>query len=60
MNDENVEEFYSFLRFASISTDEQYAADVNGCAERVVRKFRNAGLAAEVIATIEREYDRAC
>jgi acetylornithine deacetylase/succinyl-diaminopimelate desuccinylase-like protein len=46
-----LEEFYSLLRFPSISADEQYAEKLNSCAEWLARKLRNIGLEAESVRT---------
>lgn len=46
-----LEEFYSFLRFASISTDEQYRANVAECAEWLMKKLEAIGLETELVPT---------
>jgi acetylornithine deacetylase/succinyl-diaminopimelate desuccinylase-like protein len=51
MNHKRLDDFFSLLRFPSISTDENYSGKLNGCAEWLVRKLRNIGLDAESAQT---------
>ena len=51
MNQKHLDDFYSFLRFPSISTDEHYAEQLNRCAEWLVKKLRNIGLDADSVRT---------
>jgi acetylornithine deacetylase/succinyl-diaminopimelate desuccinylase-like protein len=51
MNDNHLEEFYSFLRFPSISTDEDYSKGISGCANWLFQKFKSIGLDAQFIHT---------
>src|SRR5258707_719965 len=46
-----VQELLAFLRFASISTDAQYAQPTRDCADWLKAKLTAAGLTAEVHAT---------
>jgi acetylornithine deacetylase/succinyl-diaminopimelate desuccinylase-like protein len=51
MRDQYLEEFYSFLRFASVSTDPAFADKVRACADWVVKKLNAIGLEAQSIPT---------
>ncbi len=51
MRDSYLEEYYSFLRFPSVSTDDKYAGNVRECAEWVSKKLSAIGLDSKVIAT---------
>ena len=51
MRDNYLEEFYSFLRFPSISTDDQYSAKVNECAQWLVKKLSGVGLEVQLVPT---------
>jgi acetylornithine deacetylase/succinyl-diaminopimelate desuccinylase-like protein len=46
-----LDEYFSFLRFPSVSTDAAYATDVNRCAEWLANKLSTIGLQAEVVPT---------
>ncbi len=46
-----LDEFFEFLRFPSISTDSRHKDDVDACADWLVEKFRNMGLKPEKHAT---------
>jgi len=46
-----VQDLFAFLRFASISTDAQYAKSTRECAEWLKKKLTEAGLKAEVHPT---------
>ncbi|NNE91568.1 MAG: dipeptidase [Verrucomicrobiales bacterium] len=47
----HLDEFFEFLRFASISTDSQHKTDVNACADWLVQKFETIGLKPEKFET---------
>ena len=51
MRENYLEEFYSFLRFPSISTDEDYSKKLNECADWLVKKLKAIGLEAQLIPT---------
>jgi acetylornithine deacetylase/succinyl-diaminopimelate desuccinylase-like protein len=51
MRDTYLEEFYSFLRFASVSTDPAFAEKVRACADWLVKKFNSIGLETQLIPT---------
>jgi acetylornithine deacetylase/succinyl-diaminopimelate desuccinylase-like protein len=51
MNPSYLEDFYSFLRFPSVSTDSQFAHHVRDCAQWVAQKLKSIGLESEVVAT---------
>jgi acetylornithine deacetylase/succinyl-diaminopimelate desuccinylase-like protein len=51
MRPSHLEEFYSFLRFPSISTDDQYAEKVRECAHWLVKKLTSIGLETELVPT---------
>ncbi len=42
-----LDEFFEFLRFPSISTDSRHKGDVDACADWLVEKFRSMGLNPE-------------
>ncbi len=46
-----LDEFFEFLRFPSISTDSKHKPDVDACADWLVEKFRRMGLKPEKHAT---------
>ncbi len=46
-----LEEFYSFLRFPSISTDDQYAERLAKCADWLVKKLTSIGLETKLVPT---------
>jgi acetylornithine deacetylase/succinyl-diaminopimelate desuccinylase-like protein len=46
-----LEEFYSFLRFPSISTDDQYKEKLEQCADWLVNKLTAVGLETRVVPT---------
>ena len=46
-----LEDLFSVLRFASISTDSQHAGDVRDCANWYVDKFQSMGLSVELHET---------
>jgi acetylornithine deacetylase/succinyl-diaminopimelate desuccinylase-like protein len=51
MRDNYLEEYYSFLRFPSVSTDGKYADKVRSCAEWVSKKLAAIGLESKVVPT---------
>src|SRR5438477_5592499 len=51
MRDNYLEEFYSFLRFPSISTDDKYAEKLDACAQWLVEKLRSIGLETQLVPT---------
>lgn len=46
-----LKDLFSFLRFASVSTDSKYAADVRACGEWLIQKLQGMGLTAELHET---------
>jgi acetylornithine deacetylase/succinyl-diaminopimelate desuccinylase-like protein len=51
MRDNYLEEYFSFLRFPSVSTDEKFAGKVRECADWVSRKLTTIGLESKVVPT---------
>ncbi len=51
MRDNYLQDFYSFLRFPSVSTDDQFAGRVKECANWLVKKLQTIGLQAELVPT---------
>src|ERR1043165_8247732 len=51
MRDSYLDDYLSFLRFASVSTDDQYKERVNDCAEWLVKKLQRIGLQAKLVPT---------
>src|SRR5258708_886590 len=51
MRARHLEDFYSFLRFPSISTDDNYSERVSECAHWVVGKLTGIGLKTELVPT---------
>ncbi|HVF70233.1 MAG TPA: dipeptidase [Chthoniobacterales bacterium] len=51
MRDSYLDEYFTFLRFPSVSTDEQYRDKVAGCAEWLVTKLKSIGLETELVRT---------
>ena len=51
MRASHLEEFYTFLRFPSVSTDKEYAGKVSECAHWVVEKLKGLGLETELVPT---------
>ena len=47
----HLEELKDYLRIPSVSTDPAHAGDVDRCAEWLLERMREAGLATEKIAT---------
>src|ERR1700759_1086634 len=51
MRQDYLDEFFSFLRFASVSTDDAYKGKVTQCAEWLVAKLKGIGLEASMVPT---------
>src|SRR5262252_4905295 len=51
MRDNYLEDYYSFLRFPSVSTDGKYAGKVRDCAQWLSKKLTTIGLASKVVPT---------
>ena len=51
MRDNYLEDFYSFLRFPSVSTDEKFAGKVKDCASWLSQKLNAIGLESKVVPT---------
>ncbi len=51
MRDNYLEEYYSFLRFPSVSTDAKFADKVRECAAWVSQKLEKIGLESKVVPT---------
>jgi acetylornithine deacetylase/succinyl-diaminopimelate desuccinylase-like protein len=51
MRASHLEDFYSFLRFPSVSTDENYSDKLTECAHWLVEKLSRVGLKAELVST---------
>src|SRR5881409_1909379 len=51
MRDNYLEEFYSFLRFPSVSTDDQYKEKLKQCADWLVKKLDSIGLQTQLVPT---------
>ena len=51
MRDNYLEEFYSFLRFPSVSTDDQYKQKLEECARWLVEKLTSIGLEMQLVPT---------
>jgi acetylornithine deacetylase/succinyl-diaminopimelate desuccinylase-like protein len=51
MRSSHLEDFYSFLRFPSVSTDDAYAEKLKECAQWLVDKLNGVGLAAKLVPT---------
>src|SRR5436190_4443035 len=51
MRDNYLEEYFTFLRFPSVSTDQKYADKVRDCAEWVSKKLESIGLESKVVPT---------
>src|SRR6184192_2526701 len=49
MRDNYLEEYYSFLRFPSVSTDDQYKVKLQGCADWLVKKLTSIGLETQLV-----------
>ena len=51
MNNPHLEDLFSFLRFQSISTDDQYSAQLHACAEWLVQRLQRIGLETQLVQT---------
>lgn len=51
LSPQHQEEYFEFLRFASVSTDEKHAQDLRACAEWLERKLNGMGLETSVHET---------
>src|SRR5437764_3340865 len=51
MRENYLEDFYSFLRFPSISTDDRYAERVAECARWLVKRLTGIGLETQLVPT---------
>src|SRR3981189_2540903 len=51
MRESYLEDFYSFLRFPSVSTDASFAGKVNECAQWLVKQLKNIGWATQLVPT---------
>jgi acetylornithine deacetylase/succinyl-diaminopimelate desuccinylase-like protein len=51
MRDNYLEEYYSFLRFPSVSTDDQYKEKLEECARWLVQKLTSIGLQTQLVPT---------
>lgn len=51
MNQQHLDDLFSFLRFPSISTDDRYRQDLLRCAEWLVHRLRRVGLKADLVRT---------
>jgi acetylornithine deacetylase/succinyl-diaminopimelate desuccinylase-like protein len=51
MRDNYLEEFYSFLRFPSVSTDDDYSKKLKECADWLVKKLKAVGLETQLVPT---------
>ncbi len=51
MRDDYLEEYYSFLRFPSVSTDDEYKEKLVECARWLVQKLTSIGLETQVVPT---------
>ena len=51
MRPSHLEDYYSFLRFPSVSTDEQFRVKVAECAQWLVNKLQGIGLETQLVPT---------
>ena len=51
MRPSHLEDFYTFLRFPSISTDDNYSEKLTACAHWLVEKLTGIGLEAQLVST---------
>jgi acetylornithine deacetylase/succinyl-diaminopimelate desuccinylase-like protein len=51
MRDNYLEDYYSFLRFPSVSTDDQYKEKLEDCARWLVNKLTSIGLETQLVPT---------
>ena len=51
MRDSYLQDYYTFLRFPSISTDDAYSEKLAECAHWLVEKLNGIGLEAQLVST---------
>src|SRR5256885_1351004 len=51
MRDSYLDDYLSFVRLASVSTDDQYKDKVNACADWLVKKLQTIGLETQLVPT---------
>ena len=51
MRDSYLEEYFTFLRFPSVSTDDAYAKGMDECAHWLVEKLNRIGLQTKLVST---------
>src|SRR5215467_11680723 len=51
MRDNYLEDYYSFLRFPSVSTDDKYKEKLQQCADWLVKKLTSVGLETQLVPT---------
>ena len=51
MRASHLEDYYSFLRFPSVSTDDAYSEKVRACAQWLVEKLTGVGLDGQLVST---------
>jgi acetylornithine deacetylase/succinyl-diaminopimelate desuccinylase-like protein len=51
MRDNYLEDYYSFLRFPSVSTDDKYKEKLQQCADWLVKKLTSIGLETQLVPT---------
>src|SRR5215467_84260 len=51
MRDNYLEDYYSFLRFPSVSTDDKYKEKLHQCADWLVKKLTSIGLETQLVPT---------
>ena len=51
MRDNYLEDYYSFLRFPSVSTDDKYKEKLERCADWLVKKLTSIGLETQLVPT---------
>ncbi len=51
MRDSHLEDFFTFLRFPSISTDDSYKENLGECAHWLVKKLTGIGLETQLVST---------
>jgi acetylornithine deacetylase/succinyl-diaminopimelate desuccinylase-like protein len=51
MQDSYLKEFFSFLRFPSVSTDDAFRGNVRDCAQWLAQKLKSIGLQTDIVAT---------
>ena len=51
MRQESLDEYFTFLRFPSISTDDAYTKDLEKCAQWLVEKLTSIGLETKLVPT---------